>query len=104
MPAKRAFEGTPGYDPNKALAIPKAELKKLGVKSHAKVTGAQLTRYTEFAKTGKPLTWEAMANIETEALVVSGMNLDIAKTTVAKAIQALKDAGLAGPIRIPWGK
>ena len=44
-----------------------------------------------------------MAKIETEALVEVGMNLDVAKATVAKAIQALKDAGVAGPIRTPWG-
>jgi hypothetical protein len=104
VPAKRAFDGAPGYDPNKALAIPNAELLKQGVKNHNKVTGVQLTLYKEFAQTGQPLTWEAMAKIETEALVKGGMNLDIAKATVAKAIQALKDAGVAGPIRIPWGK
>jgi hypothetical protein len=104
VPAKRAFEGAPGYDPKKALAIPKAELKGVGVQSHGKVTGAQLTRYKAFAETGQPLTWEVMAKIETEALVDGGMNLDMAKATVTKAIQALKDGGVAAPIRIPWGK
>jgi hypothetical protein len=108
VPAKKAFEGksgyAPGYDPKKALAIPDADLTKWGVRSHAEVTGAQLTRYTDFAKTGQPLTWEAIAKIETDALVAAGMKLDIAKATVAKAIQALKDAGVAGPIRTPWGK
>jgi hypothetical protein len=108
VPAKKAFEGksgyTPGYDPNKALAISEAELKKLGVESHAKVTGAQRTRYIAFAKTGQPLTWEAIAKIETEALVETGMKLGIANATVAKAIRALKDAGVAAPVRIPWGK
>jgi predicted phage-related endonuclease len=103
VPAKRAFEGAPGYDPKKALAIPNAELDKLGVR-HANVTGAQKKLYQAFAETGQPLTWEAIAKIETEALVDAKMNLDIAKATVAKAIKALKDAGVAAPLRIPWGK
>jgi hypothetical protein len=45
---------------------------------------------------------EAIAKIETEALVEGGMTLDVAKATVAKAIQALKDKGIAAPIRTPW--
>jgi hypothetical protein len=36
VPAKKAFEGAPGYDPNKALAIPNAVLKELGKDKHAK--------------------------------------------------------------------
>jgi biotin operon repressor len=32
------------------------------------------------------------------------MKPDMARATVAKAIQALKDAGVAGPVRTPWGK
>jgi hypothetical protein len=106
VPAKKAFEGksgyAPGYDPKKALAIPNAELDKLGVK-HAIISGAQQRLYKAFAKTGKPLTWETIAKIETEALTDAKMNLDVAQATVAKAIQALKDAGIAAPIRIPWG-
>ena len=103
VPAKRAFEGAPGYDANKALAIPKAELEKLGVMDHNVVTGAQRTKYMAFAKTGQPLTWEAIATIEADALVAGGMQHDIAKSTVAKAVQVLKDAGIT-PVRIPWGK
>ncbi|MBK9260323.1 MAG: hypothetical protein IPM54_10850 [Polyangiaceae bacterium] len=107
VPAKKAFEGpsgyTPGYNPNKALAIPNAELKSLGV-DHGKVTTAQQKAYVAYAKTGKPLTWEAVAKIETHALVEGEMKLETARATVAKAIQALKDAGVAAPVRIPWGK
>ena len=33
-----------------------------------------------------------------------GMKPDVARATVAKAFQALKDAGVAGPVRVPWGK
>lgn len=108
MPAKKAFETksgyASGYDPNKALAIPNAELQKFGIDHIKKLTPAQMKRYKTFAKTGQPLTWEAIAMIETEALVEAGMTLDVAKVTVAKAIQALKDSGVADPVRIPWGK
>ncbi len=102
VPAKRAFEGAPNYDPKKALAIPNEELDRLGV-DHNKITGEQRSLYSAFAKTGKPLTWEAVAEIETEALVKGKMRLETAKATVAKAIQALKDAGVAAPVRVPWG-
>ncbi len=107
VPAKKAFEGpagyTAGYDPQKALAIPKAELEKLGV-DHRLVTGSQRTGYIDFAKTGQPLTWEAIAKIEVDALVKGKMKLDMAESTVAKAIEALKASGVSAPVRIPWGK
>ena len=32
------------------------------------------------------------------------MKPDMAQATVAKAIKALKDAGVAGPVRTPWVK
>jgi hypothetical protein len=108
VPAKKAFEGpqgyAPGYDPQKALAIPNAELTKWGVDHIKKLTPAQMKRYKDFAKTGQPLTWEAIGTIEAEALAEAGMNLDVAKATVAKAIQALKDTGVTAPVQIPWGK
>ena len=68
------------------------------------ITTEQKKAYIAFSKTGQPLTWEAIAKIETGALVAGGMKLDIAQATVAKAIQWLKDAGVAAPVRIPWGK
>lgn len=101
--AKRAMEGAPHYDANQALAIPKAELERLTVK-HEKITGAQMRRYKEFAKQGMPLTWDKVAEIETASLVDALMDPKTAQATVAKAIQALKDSSVAGPIRIPWGK
>jgi len=101
-PAKRAFEGAPNYDAKKALAIPNSELKRLNVE-HPKITGIQRTKYLDFAKTNKTLTWDAIANLETEVLVKAGMNPATARVTVAKAIQALKESGVAAPVRIPWG-
>jgi hypothetical protein len=44
-----------------------------------------------------------METIETQALITGGMEAEMARATVQKAIQALKDAGVSGPTRIPWG-
>jgi RHS repeat-associated protein len=100
--AKKAFEGAVGYDAKTALAIPNAELAKLGV-SHPVVTGAQASGYKAFAKTAQKLTWEAAAEIETNALVKGGMDPDMATKTVNKAMGALKASGVEGPVKIPWG-
>jgi len=59
--------------------------------------------YKAFAQTGATLTWQAVEGIETQALVRGGMQPGIARATVLKAIQALKDAGVSAPTRIPWG-
>jgi hypothetical protein len=77
-------------------------LKKLGV-SHSDVTVAQMGLYKAFAKTGEKLTWDAMAKIETQALVKGGMKESMAQNTVATAINALQKAGVKEPTRIPWG-
>jgi hypothetical protein len=87
---------------NKALAIPNAELAQLGVR-HGLVTGAQSSLYSAFAKTGEKLTWDAIAKIETQALVKGGMQESMAQNTVAIAIKALQKAGVKEPTRIPWG-
>ena len=102
VPAKGAFTGAAGYDPNAAVAIPNAELARLGV-SHSAVTGAQMTGYRAFARTGATLTWESVSTIETNALVRGGMTPEMARSTVSQAIEALQSAGVAGPTRIPWG-
>jgi hypothetical protein len=101
-PPKKAFEGAPGYDKNKALAIPNNVMESLGIR-HPRVTGEQAKLYNAFAKTGKSLTWEVIEEIETKALIAGGADAGQALATVRKAIQALKDAGVAGPTRIPWG-
>jgi len=103
VPAKSAFTGSAGYDANAALAIPNAELARLGV-SHSAITGAQMTGYRAFAQTGAPLTWEAVSTIETQALVRGGIAPNMAGATVTRAIDALRQAGVAGPTRIPWGR
>jgi len=102
VPARTAFTGARGYNVNEALAIPRAELARLGV-NHNAISGAQQTLYRAFAQTGKTLTWEAMEEIETQALIKGGMNAKQALATVRTAIQALKNAGVSGPTTIPWG-
>ena len=102
IPAKEAFKGDPAYNPDAAPAIPKSELKLQGIE-HTKVTGVQQKLYRAYAKTGQPLTWDAMRSIETQALVRAGMNPGAAQAAVAGAINALKAAGVKGPTKIPWG-
>ena len=103
VPAKSAFPGAEGYDLNKALAIPNEELARLNVR-HGLISGAQQILYRAFGKTSKTLTWEVMEKIETQALVKGGMNFDTAQATVKQAINALREAGVAAPTKIPWGK
>lgn len=102
VPAKSAFRGAPNYDPAHALAVPKAELLRLGI-SHARITGAQQTLYRQFASTGRPLTWDIMATIEGQALEAAGMGRASAASIAERAIAALKQAGVENPTRIPWG-
>ncbi|HEX4143486.1 MAG TPA: hypothetical protein VHY91_08040 [Pirellulales bacterium] len=102
VPAKKLFEGAEGYNANDALAIPNETMKIRDI-VHSKVTGAQKKLYGAFAKTGKQLTWEVVEDVEIKALVRGGATVEQATAAVVKAIQALKDAGVAGPTRIPWG-
>jgi hypothetical protein len=90
------------YNENTALAIPNEEMVRLGVQHVELVTPAQRALYTAFEKTGEKLTWEAMETIETQALITGGMQPGMARATVQKAIQWLKDSGVSGPTRIPW--
>jgi hypothetical protein len=60
--------------------------------------------YAEFAKTGQTLGWSDVSNIEQAALVRGGMDPAMAAATAEQGIQALKDAGVAGPTRIPWSR
>ncbi|MCR4415680.1 MAG: hypothetical protein NUV77_24980, partial [Thermoguttaceae bacterium] len=84
------------------LPIPNAELARLGI-SHSAITAAQQSLYRAFAQTGRPLTWEAVEAIETQALIKAGMNPQEAAATVRAAIDALKSAGVVAPSWIPWG-
>jgi hypothetical protein len=107
IPAKAAFDGDPLYNKRDALAISNAEMDRLGI-DHDTVTGRQASKYSAFAKTGKPLTWAKMAEIETESLLegrLPGSKLTpaMARATVQRAIDSLKAVGIKGASRIPWG-
>ena len=102
MPEKEAFEGDPAYDDNAVLAIPNSELEAVGLR-HTTITGAQQTLYRAYARLGKPLTWDAVESIETQALVKSGLSPDRAAATVRKTIKALIASGVKEPTKIPWG-
>jgi len=99
--AKKAFEGVKGYDPDSALTISKDKLASFGVK-HSTITGKQHSLYSAFAKTGKPLTMDAMKDIEVQALEDSNVPSDYANCAVNKAIKELKQSGVTKPARIPW--
>lgn len=102
MPAKAAFEGAPNYNPVTALAVPNSEMARLGV-AHRIVSGAQQTGYRALAKSGTALTWESVAEVETNALIRGGMTPAQAGATVTEAIARLQKAGVAAPTRMPWG-
>lgn len=104
VPAKSVFTGNSAYDLNKALAIPNAELDRLGV-NHGLISVAQQKMYRAFAQTGHLLTWTDVEKIETEALMTGGIKSETAaEATVKQAISALKASGITAPTRIPWGK
>ncbi len=101
--AKSAFEGVDGYDYKEALTISQSKLTEFDVK-HSTITGQQKKLYLEFSKTGKPLTIDAMKQIEIKAMTNSGVPLDYAKNAVEKAIEQLTKSGITQPSRTPWGK
>ena len=101
--AKAMFKGDATYDPNRALAVSNNELARWGV-THEDVSVAQRGLYRELAQTGKPPTWDDAQSIETQALIHGGMPPDVAYATVRRAIDGLRQKGIANPIRIPWSR
>jgi len=104
VPAKSVFTGNSAYDINKALAVPNAELTRLGL-DHGLISVSQQRLYRAFVQTRHALTWNDVQKIETEALISGGMkSVTAAEATVKQAINALKANGITAPTRIPWGK
>lgn len=103
IPARIGFEGAKNYNCNKAPAIPNSWLKEHGI-DHDVISGVQHTRYVEFRKCGRKLTFEEMEKIEIDALKCGGMPDDMARETVKQAIEELKRQGVDGPTRIPWDR
>jgi hypothetical protein len=103
VPAKSMMAGEPAYDANRALAVPNAELARWDV-DHDGVSTAQQALYRSLSKEGKPLTWDDVQNIETQALIHGRMPPDVAYATVRRAIESLKSIGISAPTRIPWSR
>jgi hypothetical protein len=101
VPAKSTYTGA--LNPNKGLAISNSELARLGL-DHGVISGAQNTLYRSFAKTGQKLTWQAVKEIETQALTRGGLDAASARATAQQGIQRLIDKGVTEPTRIPWSK
>jgi hypothetical protein len=84
------------------LSIPMAELEKLGV-LHPKLTGAQRRLYVEFGKSGRLLTLDGVAAIETRALIEVGVPKRLAHRLVRTALDDLTaTTGITMPRNIPW--
>jgi hypothetical protein len=102
IPAKRAFQGAPNYDPNSALAIPRAELDRLNI-SHGQITGGQAAGYTAVGTKGDTtLSWDDIEKVEIWALEYAGMERGMAVDVVERAISALRRSGVKRATRIPW--
>ena len=84
---------------NEALAIPNAELKRLGV-YHPDVTSGQMAGYRALAKTGGNLTWGDVARIETNAHAFHGEEDDMPSPEVERfakiLVEQVRDAAISG--------
>ena len=69
---------------------------------HSLVSGAQQMGYLALAGFGRPSTWDAVAQIERNALMCGGMDAEAARATVQNGISQLKQSGVVAPTRIPW--
>ena len=88
----------------KALAIPKSEIARLGLR-HLDAGGITTTQRILFAQlkaSGKANTLKAHATIAEKALVVGGLSKTEAKTIVKQALDQLTSWGIKAPIHIPW--
>lgn len=101
--AKSAFSGAEGYDADAALTMSNQMLDELGVQ-HATITGQRHSLYTQYAQTHDSLTWDAVAEIEVQAMVNAGVETSVAQGAVSEAIDQIKGWGVSGPVRIPWSK
>lgn len=100
VPAKSVLRGANGFSKWRGPAIPKDELARLKI-NHGLVTKAQLAGYRALARSGVPLTWEAVEEVETNALVHAGMKPSAARATVQRAIKHLREPGVVAPTRYP---
>ncbi len=100
IPAQSVMREAPGYNPGKALTIPKAEMDRLGL-YHSDVTTAQMAGYRALKSAGVPMSWDVAEEVETRALIQKGVDSKVARATARKAIAHLKDSGVGAPTRYP---
>lgn len=107
LPAKKAFEGTSGYDPNRALVIPTKQLRALGIR-HEDLTGQQTALYSaHYRANGPALNLDDVFRIEAAAMMNAGQGDGIIRqdrldATVRVIRQGLDGMGISGPSKMPW--
>jgi hypothetical protein len=102
--SKKAFEGVPGYDLNRALAIPQSEIARLEL-NHLRVGGITQTQrrlFSELAASGRPNTLAEHARIARESLIAGGLSRQDAASVVRTAMEQLRSWGITAPSIIPW--
>jgi len=103
--SKKAFEGHPNYDPNRALALPNTDMTILGL-DHNVVTGVQNTLFTQLSRdimdNMKSNILLEHNRIAVEALVRAGLPKTTARSFVRRIIVKPRKQGVTSPIRIPW--
>lgn len=99
--SQAAVRGDSHYNPNTAVSISQAEMRRLGI-DHQVVTNTQRALYREFAGKSSVIGWQDIYSIETQALVRGGASPQLARRIVSGAIQDLKDVGVS-QLRVPYG-
>jgi hypothetical protein len=102
--AKSAFDGLKGYNPLQALAIPKSEIARLGLRhlDAGGITAVQRTLFDQLKASGKANTLKAHAKIAEQALIAGGLSKGEAKKITKQALNQLTSWGITAPSRIPW--
>lgn len=100
--AKKAFEGSVGYDMRKAYSVSVETLNRYGVR-HADITTAQHRLFRELDASGAANTLTQHSRIAYQSLLNAGMPNDVAKQLVIESQTRLLRAGVVEPARIPWG-
>jgi RHS repeat-associated protein len=100
--AKRAFEGTSGYNPLDGFAVSDRLLAQYGVR-HADITSAQQRLFRNLVNSGAPNTLTHHSRIAYQAMVEAGMPSHLAKQLVLESQRRLIQEGAFTPLRIPWG-
>jgi len=104
--AKKAFEGHDAYSYRDAFSVSENKLNEITGfdNTHNLITGKQNSLYTAWkaVNPNRAMTINEMANIEIQAMVLSGIPEDVATGWVIKALEDLKQQGVSAIENIPW--